>query len=373
MDRVGRVLLLVAAFGVSALAAEGVSRLVHDPVDFLLPELVADSVLPHRIAPGSAGHDAWGFRNREVPGRADIVTIGDSQTYGISARARDAWPAALARQSGRVVYNLSLGGYGPTEYLHLLESRAMDLKPRHVIVGLYLGNDFFDVARALATAARSETPTVSKEGGAPSSVVSPVRRHRLFVGQRDWLARHSVLYRMITISAVGNLVRSVETRARKTEEEQLLLLNDSEAGVLTAFLPETRIPALDVDREDISRGLDRTLEIFSKMERRCRRDGAALLILLIPTKERVHEELIGRDPNLANSESLRGLLDLEAQAHQRVVDFLTRTGIDYLDSLPALKRAVRNGPLYPANDDGHPDARGYKVLADEVAHHLFGN
>jgi hypothetical protein len=110
-------LAMLSAVTVICLALlEGASRLVIDPVDVLVPVLTPDSVLRWRVEPGSAGHDEWGYRNHTVPDDADIVVIGDSQSYGVGASAVDSWPSWLGRLSGRSVYNLSLGGYGPVDY-----------------------------------------------------------------------------------------------------------------------------------------------------------------------------------------------------------------------------------------------------------------
>ena len=82
-------------------------RLVIDPVNYLRPEVVPDPVLKLRVEAGSAGHDAWGFRNAGVPDRVDLVAAGDSQTYGNNAPATEAWPHWFGRASGSSVYNLS--------------------------------------------------------------------------------------------------------------------------------------------------------------------------------------------------------------------------------------------------------------------------
>ena len=81
---------------------------------------VRDPVLGRRLAPGAAGHDRWGFRNREVPPRGDVVTIGDSQTYGVGVPRLHSWPAQLAEITGRHVYNAALPGYSPIQYYELL-------------------------------------------------------------------------------------------------------------------------------------------------------------------------------------------------------------------------------------------------------------
>ena len=85
------------------------------------------------------------FRNARRPETADIVCIGDSMTYGVIVPASESWPVILAKLSGESVYNMGLGGYGPIQYLYLLQNLAVKLRPRTVIVGFYFGNDFFDV------------------------------------------------------------------------------------------------------------------------------------------------------------------------------------------------------------------------------------
>ena len=110
-----------------------------------------DETLRYRVEPYTAAHDGWGYRNRYVPDRADIVAIGDSQTYGTSALAKYSWPSTLKRVTGREVYNLSLGGYGPAEYFYLMEHKALLLKPDLIIAGFYLGNDLADTYTAVYT------------------------------------------------------------------------------------------------------------------------------------------------------------------------------------------------------------------------------
>src|SRR6266446_2484954 len=100
-----KTLALVSSLVIAVIGAEGVMRLLYERFDFLKPEFISDEVLPDRVAPFSAGHDAWGFRNRALPDRADIVAIGDSTTYGDSAPAAGSWPSWLARTTGMTVYN----------------------------------------------------------------------------------------------------------------------------------------------------------------------------------------------------------------------------------------------------------------------------
>ena len=138
----GNVILVAVSLAVAVLLSEAGARLFLNPADYLSATTVEDEILGIRIAPGAAGFDAWGFRNRSVPSTARIVAIGDSHTYGNNARMADAWPSVLASVTGWTVYNLGLGGYGPNQYYHLLMTRALKLKPRWIVCGLYMGDDF---------------------------------------------------------------------------------------------------------------------------------------------------------------------------------------------------------------------------------------
>jgi hypothetical protein len=97
--------LAASSVAIALLILELISRLIIEPVNFLRPELVDDPILGHVITPHSGGHDAWGFRNYTLPATAKIVTIGDSQTYGASAAAKDSWPSLLKELSKQSVYN----------------------------------------------------------------------------------------------------------------------------------------------------------------------------------------------------------------------------------------------------------------------------
>jgi lysophospholipase L1-like esterase len=105
--------LVIVATTLSVLAGEFLLlRVFLNPAEFLQARLVDDPILGYRIAPYTTGHDALGFRNAHVPERVDVVAVGDSQTYGVSATRENSWPQQLGRLLGQSVYNMALGGYG---------------------------------------------------------------------------------------------------------------------------------------------------------------------------------------------------------------------------------------------------------------------
>src|SRR5712691_4438681 len=125
--RIYRVLLSLAGLLISLLVAEGSLRLV-EKIQLgdraIENKLIKDPVLGLKLAPYAQGHDANGFRNDTVPQRVDIVTLGDSQTWGVNVERQDAWPQQLAKISGRSTYNMGLGGSGPVQY-HVLTAQAL--------------------------------------------------------------------------------------------------------------------------------------------------------------------------------------------------------------------------------------------------------
>jgi lysophospholipase L1-like esterase len=64
---------------------------------------------------------------------------------------------------------------------------------------------------------------------------------------------------------------------------------------------------------------------------------------------------------------LREVLAQEVEVDQRVRSFLQQRGISYIDLLPPLRDAVSHTRIYRLDEDGHPTAGGYSVIAREVA------
>ncbi len=98
-------------------------------------------------AHGTLGpHDLLGFRNHAVPRMAELVIIGDSQTYGNNAVLSDNWPNQLARALNRPaddVYSMAVGGWGAVQYLAMFE-KGLRFQPRVIVIAFYSGNDPLD-------------------------------------------------------------------------------------------------------------------------------------------------------------------------------------------------------------------------------------
>jgi hypothetical protein len=374
-----RFLLAVFAIIFASLVAEGITRLFFDPVDYLWRKKLPDEMLRYRVAPNTAGHDSWGYRNKYVPDNADIVAIGDSQTYGESALAKYSWPSILQKLTGKEIYNMGLGGYGPAEYFYLMENKAMLLKPKLIIAGFYLGNDLADTYAAVYGIQywkdlRNPDLTVKEDASRNAheepleKKIPPKTQFRPGVyAVANWLAGHSVLYRVITATYMGDIIRQ-----NKMIEmgEEIAMLRDDEHGIHTGFTPERRLQALDLDKPAVREGLKLALVFFNNMNELAAKNGLGFLVVIIPTKESVYGEFIEGNSDLQYSEKIDSLLENERRVSMTAQSDFKEHNISYLDLLGPLRSAAKYEQLYPNNYSGHFNNGGNRVIAESIKQYL---
>jgi hypothetical protein len=138
------VIILEIALHLAADAFPQVAIILNPSVpDAYVEAGLLDPELIYRGNPRYPEHDANGFRNGAIPDSADIVTIGDSQTYGSGVGFHQAWPRVLEKLSSCRIYNMAFGGYGPLQY-SILTREAVRFRPRLIFVAIYFGNDFYN-------------------------------------------------------------------------------------------------------------------------------------------------------------------------------------------------------------------------------------
>lgn len=362
-------LLVLASVLVALVAGELMARLVLDPVDYLLPQVVPDDVLSYRIEPNSGGHDAWGFRNPRVPRSAQIVCIGDSMTYGEQALASESWPAVLQKLSGKTVYNMSLGGYGPTQYLYLMQNEAPKLHPDTVIVGFYFGNDFMDTYNETHFNKywRTYANVIESTEHAPPILAIQPPPGRFLPGLRGWLSAHSVLFAVLARSRVFDFFRAHELRTEMEHEPgEYFSYRDDRHYV---FFNMRGAALLDLGDPRIKSAMEMVEHIMLDMRTTAAANGFRLVIALIPTKERVYATLLSRAGYEAKFPELQHFIQHEDTARNDLILFLSQNGIESVDLLPELAAAVKDRDIYPLNNP-HPDRLGYEVIANTINQYL---
>jgi hypothetical protein len=365
-------LILVVSVTIAVVLCEAGSRLVLNPADYLSPKSIRDNVLGITIAPNSSGFDEWGFRNRRVPSTADVVAIGDSHTFGNTAAMNDSWPSVVARVTGREVYNLGLGGYGPNQYYHLLTTKAFKLHPKWVVCGLYMGDDFenaFSITYGLdywspLRSGRWDNVEADIWGGSEPLVWA--------AGVRNWLSENSMLYRIIFHGPLLAMVKeNVQFRqASSNNDPYTTVLIVEDKNIREAFRPIGIANRLDQTSPQIREGMRITFHLLKEMDNACKQEGCKLLVVTIPTKETVFSDYLEKNAEVHLHEVLERLITNERLAENALVAFLAGEGIAHLDMLPALKQSVGNQLYAQTTRDMHPGKNGYRVIGEAVAEYL---
>lgn len=361
--------VLVIACFIGLILIEVASRLALNPGDYLAVTTVPDKILGMVVQAKSPGFDEWGFRNKNVPTRSDVVAIGDSHTFGNTATMNDSWPMALGRLSGLSVYNLGMGGYGPNQYYHLLKTRALALKPRVVLCGFYMGDDFensFSITYGL------DYWSFLRKGNwgevkADIWDANGARGKGFLKGLRNWLAQHSMLYQMTFHGPIlGKLKGYLEVNKFREHDELTSFLIVKEKNIREAFRPKGLLSRLDQGNALVREGMRITFGLLKEMNEVCRQNGSRFIVVVIPTKEMVFADYLENNPKVQLASIINDLLRNERLAGKELVEFLRESEIHYVDTLSDLKREAGRELYAPTDMDMHPGRNGYRVIAEAV-------
>jgi len=276
-------------------------------------------------------HDLLGFRNREVPVAADVVTIGDSITYGNNAVIEQNWPSHLQTAINRddvTVYNMSTGGWGAVQYLDMF-SKATLFKPRVVVVAFYTGND-------------------------------PLESFSMVYGNEHWR------WLMPDAGLSASDAPSVTFPAPEAETWPVAFQD----GVITAFTPTLRL-ASNQDHRAVKAGYDIMAGVAEQISKLAQQGGVKVVFTIIPTKELVFAEKVRRE-GVTAPEDYALLVQHENKNIERLaVAISSLPNANYVDLLTPLQNAVL-GPtnLYTNSADGHPSAAGYRVIGETIAQEI---
>lgn len=361
-------LVMAVASLLAIVVCEFAARFVVNPADYLKVEVVGDRILGGVPSPSTmGGFDAWGFRNRRVPAAVDIVAIGDSHTYGNTAKMEDAWPQTLERLTGRRVYNMGMGGYGPNQYYHLLKTKALALKPQTIVCGLYMGDDF---ENAYLVTYGLDHWAYLRELPASQADFNIWRENQGATWHkraRVWLSRHSVLYMLVVHGPILGRIKGdlqIENATKLYENATALIL--PEKGIREAFLPKGILARLNLDDYRIREGMRITFRLLGEMSQLCRERGVEFIVAVIPTKEMVFAEYLEHNPKVAHVDMIDQLLKNERQAREGVFAFLSTAKIPHVDTLPMLRNAVDQQLYAHTAADMHPGKNGYAVIGKAI-------
>lgn len=273
-------------------------------------------------------HDILGFRNRYVPNVADIIVIGDSQTYGNNAVFEDNWPSQLTHILGNkkpTVYSMAAGSWGAIQYLDMFD-KAILFQPRIVIVAFYTGNDPLDsfiLAYNIDKWKPFRTdPNISSKD-APSVKFPPPESEWWHIKFKD--------------------------------------------GVETTFTPRLRL-ASNQEHPAVHAGYDIMRDVARQISMKARTLNIQVIFTVVPTKELVYAEKVLHDEFIPPKDYLTLIGAEEKNIKSLVAELAKFPNAMYVDLLvPLQQAALKPIQLYPSDINGHPIAAGYKVMAEALS------
>jgi hypothetical protein len=360
--------------------------------------------------PAFPEHDDWGYRNERRPSSADIITLGDSWTFGTTVEKHAVWPTILSRLLNQDIYNMAMGGTGPINYLQSFY-QSLELQPKIIILSLYFGNDFFVTNRHFhmdhadevfsdipentvqqvikANLERPFDSTLYQERcgkPVPATVEETVARNEK-TGIRVWRSKHSRLYGLlrtlkyqIILNGAEGMIDGHDAQDKPSgiDDEFEYGMNKLDAEQRHYCYPfsdgewktifQNRWIKYAVDSSDIriSTGMQVVKRVLGIIRNKAREIDADFSVILFPTKESV---FYNRARNATESgqgilRELGSIYENEAALRRSISDYMKSLEIAYIDMLPYLQYAEKQ-PFF-GHEDSHPNKFGNSIIAKAV-------
>lgn len=358
----------IVLFGTLAtlfLILEGVLRLAGRTSDNFLKQ---DAVLGWRHMPDKEG---WSVtREYRVPvkinnfglvgpettlekptGTFRIAFVGDSLTEAFQVNPEASFPRlvegrlndlvgkkkieALALSKVEVL-NFGVTSYGTVKEAYVIEKEVLKFNPDLVVLGFFTGNDFYN----------NLEEKVNPQ--AQFTVWQKIKNWK-----KLWWRNHSTAYRWF-----------LEKKARLSFSRKNLGGQARNQSFIPSGYGSGSIFGENYS-EETQMAMAKTQEYFKKIKNVAVELQIPVLILILPSKEQVHEML--RAPDDQN-------LDW-AKPHKILREFLTKENMLYLDTLPIFQSWAKINPKGLAffKFDGHPNETGHWLIAKGLLEYLWQN
>jgi lysophospholipase L1-like esterase len=274
------------------------------------------------------------YDNKDV----QVAFFGDSFTFGHGVEVEERYSNVFADslQNYNVANYAYLSGFQPEHYEYFVRNNT-DLRPKHVIVGMYIGNDMSsDVLETNYDRAANtlEIPLrmISDDGSiynAPKLYVFPINK----------LIKYSYFTKLV--------VKTVN----RTHYRDMLFEN---------LLPNApNSIALETGKEDLTE--NRGIVALRELDKMVKERGGKLTVVLIPQNyffskknPHIHDELKDKIEEVINGDN----------SYKAIKRQLTTFQIDYLDPMPVLDEASY------FDEDAHWNKKGHTQVGEALAKHI---
>ncbi|MDQ7037119.1 MAG: hypothetical protein Q9P01_20450 [Anaerolineae bacterium] len=246
--------------------------------------MIDDDLIHHRMLPNAIDHDSNGWRNPTALDNANIVVIGDSQTWGSNVSRDEAWAMVLGDTLDDSVYSLAQPAYGVADYYTLFNHEALALNPQMIIIGLYFGNDLVDTTsrvydREGYQAWRDTQIDTARLAESEQEIISTIERERqvwippeteenesLWLIVRDTTNIGRLLYRLNLWSdfTSNTSIASLYDNLPINDPHRFDIYSDDSQAIY--FYPRIRSAVMDLDYSAVTEGNRLAHDLLADMQ-----------------------------------------------------------------------------------------------------------
>lgn len=320
--------------------------------------------------PGHSGSisihfNSKGLRDVEHPykKRSDvyrILVLGDSYTEGVDVELTDTFSKRLeillnARGLFCEVINAGVGGYGTDQELIFLTREGWKYDPDLVIVAFTIDNDVHDnVAKGYCKENSTGLVCAQKTDG---------MRRRMLIRFKAFAQRHFQSY--FFVREKTSRLYALRSILSKLEITEFHNTDDMTGGLPVQFHTLLRQPS-----KATIRGWQLTTAILRRMNSEAQQHGASFLMVTIPSRLQVEEDILQHALEAARLD----ISDLDlGQPNRILLEFGTAHNVPVIDLLPVFRAATMEGIRLsggPATEDGHWNKAGHALAAEIICQQL---
>lgn len=270
-----------------------------------------------------------------APGETVVLGLGDSLAFGWGVELEETFYARLEVDAAVRLINASVPGTGTADQARMLERLMPGSAPRAVLLSLFVGNDFVDVARG---------------GSAQYAVADGFLTHTAPAGDlQGGLRRLAVHSRLLQLLRTAQFRLGASAAPRRYWDEWM-----REYAEVHLRAPPGRTRS----------AVAQTSAALERLDEHCRRAGIPWLLIVLPRSYQVDAG--------EREEMLRALgwrpeeLDLD-RPQRLVAAWGQERAVDVVDVLPAFRaHAASGGSALFFTPDAHMTAEGHRVVAEAV-------
>jgi len=274
------------------------------------------------------------YENKDV----DVAFFGDSFTFGHGVEVEERYSNVFADslQNYKVANYAYLSGFQPEHYEYFVRNNT-DLRPKHLVVGMYIGNDMDSDVKETnydREANTLEIPLrmISDEG-------SIYNAPKLYVFPINTLIKYSYFTKLV--------VKTINRTHYRDMLFQSLLPNAPNSV------------ALETGKEDLTN--NRGIVALKELDKLTTDRGGKLTVVLIPQNyffskknPHIHAELKDKIAEVISGDN----------SYKAIKRQLTSLNIDYLDPIPVLDEASY------FDEDAHWNKIGHDKVGKALADHI---